>query len=450
MSRRLCFLVGFGFVLALLVGMWIYFWPGAPPPEPPVLVLDDADPEFRASVEQARSAIHAAPKSASAWAQYGMILRAGVYREQAAECFAEAARLDPHEPRWPYLRGEALMPSDPAAAGESLRQAVLCCQRAHVEELEPRLRWAEALLANGQLDEADDCLQRILETDPEQPLAHLLLGRVAYARNNLPESRDHWTRCLESRFTRRQASIHLAELSRRLGEESTAEKFQKQANWLPADWKMPDPWLEECMRQPIGTAGALRQAAQLVKYGRFAEAVQAYREIVARGPNYQAYVGLGRFLPELGDLAGAEQALREALVLDPKGSQARYYLSRVLLVQAEQKQKAGTAKEAKALLEESVELASLTIQEKPDYGLAHLSMGIALKLLHRNREAIEALRKAMTIMPDLPDPCLHLAELLAAEGKTDEARRLLRQALPLTKPDDTRVQDALAKLDKPR
>ena len=42
------------------------------------------------------------------------------------------------------------------------------------------------------------------------------------------------------------------------------------------------------------------------------------------------------------------------------------------------------------------------------------------------------------------------AELLSAEGKTEEARSLLEQALPLTKPDDMRVKDALAKLGKER
>jgi tetratricopeptide (TPR) repeat protein len=431
----------------VVVGLSIGFWPSAKMPEPPELNLEGTDPGFRAALEKARDAIHASPKSASAWAEYGKVLRAGVYREQAAECFAVATQLDPKDPRWPHLSGEALMSRDPALAAARLRLAVSRCERAHVESLPTRVRLANALIASGQIDEADDCLQRILETDPEQPLAHLLLGQVADYRNQAELSREHCKRCLESPFTRKQAYTHLAELSRRLGDIADAEKLEIQANSLPADFKLFDPWLDECMRTPIGASAALRRATQLEIQGRFGEAVAILREIVAQEPNYKAYVGLGKFLPSLGDLPGAEQALRQALELDPKGLQAHYYLSRVLWVQAEQKRRAGADKEANALLEQSIGQARATIELKSDYGLAYLSMGIALKQLHRDGEAVDALRQAIHITPDLPDSYLHLAELLAAEGKTEEARRILQQGLPLAKPEDTRVKDALAKLE---
>jgi tetratricopeptide (TPR) repeat protein len=235
-------------------------------------------------------------------------------------------------------------------------------------------------------------------------------------------------------------------LSGRAGDGPAAEKYQQRANALRPDINWPDPWLDECLRQAVGAVALFRRAEQLEAQGRIAEAIQILREICARAPNYKAYVGLGKFLPSLGDLPGAEKALRQALELDPKGLQAHYYLGRVLWAEAEQKRKAGVEKEATALLEESVEQFRLTIELKADYGLAHLSKGIALKDLHRNREAAESLREAIIIMPELPDSYLHLAELLAAEGKTQEARRVLEQGLPLSKPEDTRIQQALAKL----
>ena len=172
------------------------------------------------------------------------------------------------------------------------------------------------------------------------------------------------------------------------------------------------------MRIPIGTSAALRRATQLEIQGRYGEAVELLRGIVAREPNYNAYVGLGRFLPMVGDLAGAESALRRAVELDPNGVQARYTLSRVLWLQAEQKRKTGADGEAKKLLEESVQQAQLTIDQKPDYGLAYLSLGIGLKQLHRNPKAIDALQKAVKYVPEVPDSYLHLGELLAADGKT--------------------------------
>jgi Flp pilus assembly protein TadD len=74
-------------------------------------------------------------------------------------------------------------------------------------------------------------------------------------------------------------------------------------------------------------------------------------------------------------------------------------------------------------------------------------MGIALRQLHRNGEAIPALRQAMACSPDLLDPYLQLGEALAEEGNKDEARRILEQGQPLAKPNDTRIKDALAKLN---
>ena len=446
MIRRVAILVA---ITAALVAAAIgfYSWKREKPASIPEPALEDADQEYRAAVVQAQTAIRGAPKSADAWGGLGKIFRSGGYREPAAECFAEAARLNPANPRWPYLRGEALIWSNPQTSIDSLRQAVARCDQAHVEELAPRLRLAKELLANGQVDEAEDQLQRVLEADPQHPVAHLLLGRAAYARNNLPQSREHWMHCLDNPFTRQQANNHLAELCQRSGDPAAAEKYQRQANSLPADRNWPDPWLQECLLEGTGIAARFRRVEQLEHQGRTAEAVDVLSGIVAEQPDYKAYVALGKELSTLGDLSGAEKALRQALELNPKGLQAQYYLGRVFWAQAEEKRKAGADAEASALLEQSVESARRTVEQKPDYGLAYLSMGIALKQLHRNGEAAEALRNAIRIVPDLPDSYLHLADLLAAEGKIDDARQILQQALPLTKPEDRRVRDALAKLE---
>jgi tetratricopeptide (TPR) repeat protein len=432
--------------LLIVVGAGIVLWRHEKPLPIPQPALEDTDAEYRASVEQAQQAIRASPKSAAAWAKMGSVFRSGGYRQPAAQCFAEAAQLEPANPRWPYLQGEALLWSDPQAAIANLRQSVARSARAHVEEPALHLRLAEELLASGQLDDAEEQLQIVLGAEPGCVVAHLLWGRVQYARNDLTRSREQWLLCLDSPFTRQQANNHLAELSRRLGDGPAAEKYQEKANALPADISWPDPWLQDCLREGTGIAALFRRAEQLESQGQFVEAVRVLREILREEPNYKAYVGLGKCLPSLGDLPGADRALRQALEIDPKGLQARYYLCRVLWAQAEQKRKAGAETEAVKLLEESVEQARLTIAQKPDYGLAHLSLGVALKQLHRNGEAAIELREAIAIVPDLPDPYLHLAELLSAEGKTAEARRLLEQALPLTKPDDMRVRDALAKL----
>jgi tetratricopeptide (TPR) repeat protein len=289
-------------------------------------------------------------------------------------------------------------------------------------------------------------LQKVLELDSQNPVAHLLLGRLAYARNDLKQSGEQWQRCLESPVTRQQANNHMAELSRRLNQNSQADRFQERAAASPADQRWPDPWLEECLQQRVGLAALFRRAEQLQAQGHYVEAIPFLREVVARAPNYNACVGLGKYLPMQGDLPGAERALRQAVELDPNGVQARYYLSRVLWAEAEQARKTGADEKAQKLLEASVEEARLTIAQKQDHGLAHLALGIALRQLHRNKDAIASLRTAVACSPDLVDTYLNLGEALADDGQKEEARKVFEQGLPLAKPGDDRLKEALTKL----
>src|SRR5437016_4488754 len=63
------------------------------------------------------------PRSAEAWGEYGIVLRAYRQHAEADRCFQVAADLDPADGRWPYLIGTHLAAADPAAAVEWLERA---------------------------------------------------------------------------------------------------------------------------------------------------------------------------------------------------------------------------------------------------------------------------------------------------------------------------------------
>src|SRR5213079_2958398 len=108
----------------------------------------------------------------------GMVLRAHDFDAEANRCFEEAERLDPREPRWPYLRGQTLVLTDPEAGILCLRRAVQCCGDSPTA---PRLRLAEALLEQGRLDEAQSHLEQAARRDPR---ARLAWGRLALLRED--------------------------------------------------------------------------------------------------------------------------------------------------------------------------------------------------------------------------------------------------------------------------
>ena len=57
-------------------------------------------------------------------ARFGKVLRAHDFEDECCFCFAQAERLDPTEPRWPYYRGLTLVLSDPAKGLACLQRAV--------------------------------------------------------------------------------------------------------------------------------------------------------------------------------------------------------------------------------------------------------------------------------------------------------------------------------------
>lgn len=67
---------------------------------PPSVEVDGIDPAIVAAIDRARQAVVQSPRSAGAWGTLGMTLHAHNFETSAAECYAEAARLNTKEPRW--------------------------------------------------------------------------------------------------------------------------------------------------------------------------------------------------------------------------------------------------------------------------------------------------------------------------------------------------------------
>src|SRR5258708_2726847 len=67
------------------------------------------EPEVQADVEAVARRVELNPRSAAAWGEYGIVLRAYRQHREADQCFQVASELDPADGRWPYLIGTHLV-----------------------------------------------------------------------------------------------------------------------------------------------------------------------------------------------------------------------------------------------------------------------------------------------------------------------------------------------------
>jgi tetratricopeptide (TPR) repeat protein len=425
-----------------------YWWLRPKGPAPPQIPLEGVDPKLAEAIQAACDKVVKKPSSAEAWGHLGKLLYVSNYSEEARVCFARAEELDAGNVRWPYLRGDSLLQLDPEEALPHLRRAVELSDKAkRPETAAPWLRLAEVLLALGKYDEAEGPLRRALEVDPEEARVHWNLGLLAYFRQDLEESRRQLLRCLHDPCTQKKAYIQLAAVAQRLGNLEEAAKFSRRAENLPSDRPWNDPFLLECMQLAVGRPSRFQYAERLETQGNFREAAAVRQELLDECPDYRLYVALGKDLGQLGDVAGAERALRAAIDASPDNVQAYYLLSGLLRFQAEQRwQRENDREKARSLFREAEKCARQAIERKPDHALAHLYLGISLRYLEQRSEAIAALRKAVQCRPELADPHLHLGEMLAEEGQFAEARQQLAEAADLAKPTDNRPGRALERL----
>jgi tetratricopeptide (TPR) repeat protein len=415
--------------LALAAGLGVYLGrpaavPNSPakragPPEPPVIDSAGVDPAVTKAVAGARTAVNQSPRSAGAWGQLGMLLLAHDFRTEANACFTRAERLAPGESRWPYFQAIALTPEDPESAIPKLRRAV---QLSGAAAMGPRLRLAEVLLGQGQLDEAARRFREVLHRQPDHARAHLGLGRLAYERGDLKDALLHVGLSATDSRTQKASHALLAEVYQRLGDRAAARRELRQAAGLPDDPAWPDPLFEEVTRLRTGKQASLARADQLIRQGNNGEAVALLERTLRDYPDADwARVMLGRAHLGQRDLPAAEKSLRQAIQSAPKLAEARFYLGVTLYLQKKHGPAAASFRKATQL--------------KPGFALAHFNLGYCLKDQGDQAGAIAAFRTALKCQPDYAPAHTNLGELLAGKGQTVEALGHLRHAVRLNPAD---------------
>jgi tetratricopeptide (TPR) repeat protein len=423
-----------------------WWWFQTPAVTPPGIPSQIRDPEVRRAIEAARQRVLDAPRSGAAWGHLGFVLVVHEFEHDAAVCLDEAARLDPADPRWPYVRGVLARKFDPSRAVPLLRQAAAVAGPGSKYRLITRLQLAEALLERGRLEEAEALLRAEEQRQPRHRRVALGLGQIAAARGDEALAAKYVTAARASPFARKKATAQLAVLARGRGDQQAAAAYEAEAAKLPADPLWPDPVVDELVQTMAGWTARERELTRLEREQRYAEAAAIYLKRAAERPTAADYVGAATNLARLGEYEQAVPLLQKAVKLEPDSAYVPAALAATLFERAKAAWQAspGSA-QAREWFREVVAHARRATELRPDHAAAYLHWGLALKYLGEPAAAVAPLRKGVACQPADLDLQLGLGEALMESGQYREAKTHLENARLLA-PDDPRTARALEQL----
>jgi tetratricopeptide (TPR) repeat protein len=177
----------------------------------------------------------------------------------------------------------------------------------------------------------------------------------------------------------------------------------------------------------------LAQSDLLLNGNRPLQAEALINEALAHDPNsMELLFARSMVLDKLNRRSEMEQDLKRILELDPKNANALNAWGYTLADRGER-------------LDEAHDLINRALEQSPDNPYILDSLGW---VLYRKGDLVAAeahLRRALGLLPDA-EVYAHLAEVLHAQGRTAEAREILREGLKKS-PTDARLLGVQGKLD---
>ncbi|MGH9748659.1 MAG: tetratricopeptide repeat protein [Candidatus Polarisedimenticolia bacterium] len=177
---------------------------------------------------------------------------------------------------------------------------------------------------------------------------------------------------------------------------------------------------------PAAVAGGkdlLERAQGLVAAGKHAEAVEVFRQFVAKDPkgNPPVYYHLGKSLFLAGDDQAAEKAFLEGLALKPDMRGVHFYLGNLHLKRSEDpvEEQAEAARAAEEFGKE--------LELTPDNDTVHYHLGLALLKAGRDDQALAAFEQAVLLNPQRSEAYLKMAAGYEKRKDTAKAEEMYQK-----------------------
>jgi tetratricopeptide (TPR) repeat protein len=263
---------------------------------------------------------------ADAYGDLGKLYHAYGLAEPAEACYRNALRIAPADPRWAHALGVLLQ--DAGRLDES-EKAYRSAGTADVAALVHR---GEIARLQGRSGDAEAVLRQALAADPSCAAAEALLGQIALERRDFPTAVRRLEAALAAVPGANRLHYLLAQAYRGLGDAAKAGEHLAKAGQVGV--RPPDPLLDELDSLRSGERVRLARAKTAYQNGRYPEAADLYRRILADRPDsVEARINLAAVLVELGDRAAAVAELREALRREPSNPAAHFNLGTLLALE---------------------------------------------------------------------------------------------------------------------
>ena len=291
-----------------------------------------------------------------------------------------------------------------------------------------QLEKAIELHGSGQLQEAADLYQQILQVQPDHGDALNLLGVIHHAAGQMDNAILLIRKAIEISPDFFAPYVNLGNALQATGQlDEAVDAFEKGLSLSPGD-----------------PAAACNMASALNALGRHDDAAVAARMALDRRPDFvQALINLGNALEALVQTDEAAETYRRALTHDPDNAIVHHNLGSVLLGTGdaegavahceravlgdpdapEKHYNLGNALQALDRMDKAIESFRNVIQLDADYADAHSNLGAALQFLGRTEEAICAFRRALALQPENADAHWNLSLALIKNGEYEEGWR---------------------------
>ena len=385
--------------------------------EIPQISTEGMEPAVGTAIRAALAAVEDGTRDPARWGRLGMVLHAHGLPDLAGDAYAEAARLDDGDHRWPHLQGRLVETADPAGA-LALADEALRRNRYFSPALALRARVLERL---GEDDAAGGAWEALQQASPDSFEASLALGRRRLASGDLEGALTALERLVDLLPSSAAGWSFLSQVRRRLGDaEGAASAAARARHGFPhavsrgyrRSGPAPGRGPGSAGRQPGQEARARRASAA----GDHDTAEGIYRRLLAERPGSAGlHYNHGNALARLGRTDEAEAAYRAALSRDSDSSSAMANLANLLA-------RTGRDEEADALYRRSVAADPTHLPTLLGASSLHFQRG-------NLRQAERFLRDALARDPDHPAALQGLGQLLATAGRLGEAAGTLTRAL---------------------
>lgn len=367
--------------------------------------------------------------------------------QRADQASARLLELQPDAEEALLLRAQVLLQTGQATVAGDLLRTFL---KTHPEHTQARLSLARVLMENKDYAGARSAFETVLRYEPDNADARLAAALLAGQQGDLRAARAQLLKLAAHAERADQANFYLGKLAEDAGKTKEAlDRYTRvKAGEHRADAVLRRASLLAAGGDLAGGVALLGEAASesdenrlrfllaqsdlLLEGNRPHEAEALINEALVQDPDSMDLLfARSMVLDKLNRQAEMERDLRRILEMDPKNANALNAWGYTLADRGER-------------LDEAHTLIKRALEQSPDNPYILDSLGW---VLFRKGDLVGAeaqLRRALSLLPDA-EVYAHLAEVLHAQGRTAEARKVLDEGLSKS-PKDAKLRGVQSKL----